>query len=240
MYTWLKGAIAVVAIGILGLSVWGFCGLTSKCDRLIDDLDVSARTATANENLIGETALELGKSIVAIKDDLVRPCKGPAGPDACGTFAEVNKVAIASGDAVITTQMQVRSVTPLMIASAEAVNAAASHINGTADAATGFLKTSREAVDQLNDDKTGISPLMAAYRDDGEALNDLLKRKAVSDMLDNVAGVTHNMNSVTFDLARATKKATDDYVLPKPWYMRLANYGGDTYDLAAFFARHAR
>jgi hypothetical protein len=233
MYTWLKGAIAIAAVWILGLSVWGFSGLTKHAIVAIDNLGDSARTATTSEKALGETAIELGHSIVAIKNDLVRPCKGPAGPDACGAFAQINKVAIASGDAVITTQMQVRSVTPLMIASAEAVN-------GIADAATGFLTTSREAVDQLNDDKTGIAPMMAAYLDDGRTLNDLLKRKAVTDTLDNVAGITKNLNGVTFDFARATKKATDDYVLPKPWYMKLANYGGDTYDLVAFLARRAK
>lgn len=219
MYRWLTIAIAVLAVGILGVSVWGFSGLNKHAIIAIDEFGDSAKAATLNVSVIGSVALKLSDSIAAVKNDLVRPCKGPAGPDACGTFAEINKVAIASGDAVITTQMQVRSVTPLMTAAADAVSGAATHINGTADAATGFLKTSRDAVDQLNDDKTGLSPLMSAYLDDGRTLNDLLKRKAVADLLDNLAGITGKANHMVDVGDQVETKFTYSYLHPSknPW-----------------------
>ena len=138
---------------------------------------------------------------------------------------------------------QVNQVGPLLSSlksSSDAIAPAIGQIGKTADAGTTLLNTTNTAFAQFNDPAHGISPLLATYQRTGLDINDLLERKAVAQLLDNFAGISHNGDLMMGQFELVTKKATDDYLGPHPWYTKLGRFASDTYDYGALFARHAK
>jgi len=219
-----------IVLASLGLAAWGLSGLTQHIIVAFDHWGNAAPAPGAIESV----AVDVKRTL----ENVNRPCRGAAGPDACGTLAEANKTMVKIGDAIVTTQFQERAVQPHIIEAMDEFGATARHLNSTADAATGLLGTANTALDQLNDNTTGLSPLMRAYLNTGNDVDELLKRKAVSDTLDSVAGITHNIDGVTFDFQRVTHKAAEDYLTPQPWYRKLGRYASDGFDYGALIARH--
>lgn len=86
--------------------------------------------------------------------EIIRPCKGPYGPDACGVFGQIKKVAIASGDMVVTSQIQVKQTGQLVTAASNAITKVAdkagdavTSVKGVADQATTDLKTTNTLIE---------------------------------------------------------------------------------------------
>jgi hypothetical protein len=77
-----------------------------------------------------------------------RPCKGPYGPDACGTLAQINKVSIAAGDATNQMRLQVAQTGLLITATTANLNLVGSHVSDAVDALKG---TATEATNRIAD-----------------------------------------------------------------------------------------
>ena len=223
--------IGVVSAALLGLTVWGCFGLT--------------RVAYTALEKWGNAAPDLKPTL----DHLNRPCKGPAGPDACGTLAQINKTAIDAGDAIVRTQLIERATTPHITAAMDQFSTAADNLSitaqsltGTAKAATGTLTaatgTFNEGMDTLSTFNAKAGPLLDAYTQSGNDMDALIKRKAIGDLLDNLAGVTAHGNAIAGDFQQVADKARADYLRPTPWYLQPVHRAGDIMDISAAIARH--
>jgi hypothetical protein len=69
-------------------------------------------------------------------------------------------------------------------------------------------------------------------------LDALLKRKAVGEILDNMAGITVHGNAIAGDFQQVADKARADYLRPVPWYMQPVKRAADIMDISAAVARH--
>jgi len=81
-------------------------------------------------------------------------------------------------------------------------------------------------------------PLFASYTRSGDDLDALLKRKAVTDLLDNLTGITGHGNAIFGDFQQITDKARADYLRPVPWWQQPIKKGADLIDIGAAIARH--
>lgn len=105
-----------------------------------------------------------------------RPCKGKAGPDACGTLSQLNKTAIDIGDITVTTQMQVKQTATLVSQYGQMLSGialdvhgemseaqkATAALTGTAQAATGTLGAANSFI-------SGEQPRLDAILRDSDA-----------------------------------------------------------------------
>jgi hypothetical protein len=230
MTTAIKVAIAAGAITLAAISVWGCFGLNHAAIIALDRWGAAAPT-------VGKTD--------AVLDHLNRPCKGASGPDACGTLAQINKTAIDAGDAIVRTQLIERSTQPHIIAAMDEFGQTAKHLSSTADSLKGtadaLTGTAQGATDTLAEGKRTIAaaqPLLAAYTQSGNDMDALIKRKAIGDLLDNLAGVTAHGNAIAGDFQQVADKARADYLRPVPWYMQPIKKSSQLIDIGAAIARH--
>jgi|GEM_PF-3395717 len=230
MFHWRPTALVIATLATLGLGAWGCFGLTKHLIVTLDKWGEAAPQAKSIDGLVTKASalIDGGTKTLA---NVNRPCKGPAGPDACGTLAQINKVAIDTGNAVITTQMQVRAVTPLMAAAAISLQTASAHINSTADAATGLLNTATGSI-------AAAQPLLQSSTRTVDSLNARITDPHIDALMLHLDGVTASADGILGDGRKVADKATNDYMTPKPWYLKLRQYAGDTYDFGALFARH--
>jgi len=178
-------------------------------------------------------------------DHLNRPCKGPAGPDACGTLAQINKTVITAGDAIVRTQLIERAAQPHIISAMDEFGQTAKHLSSTADSLKGtadaLTGTAQGATDTLAEGKRTIAaaqPLLAQLTANGASLqattdtiNDILKRQAIGKLLDNAAGISGDFRTIA-------DKATADFIRPVPWWQQPIKKSGQLIDIGAAIARH--
>lgn len=206
----------IVLAALLGLTVWGCFGLNHAAIVALDKW--------------GNAAPRPGNAD-AVLDHINRPCKGPSGPDACGTLAQINKTAIDAGDAIVRTQLIERNTAPHVTAAMDQFGTAAVHLSSTADslagtahAATGTLDA---ATDTLGEGKRTIAaaqPLLASYTNAGDDLDALLKRKAIGEILDHAAGITGHAYAITGDMQRVSDDLTQRYFAPVPWWKKVGPF----------------
>jgi hypothetical protein len=209
---WMIGA-SLPHLIVLGLAVWGCWGAWHHIVVAVDHW--------------GNAAPDLKPTL----DHLNRPCKGPSGPDACGTLAQINKTAIDAGDAIVRTQLIERNTAPHVTAAMDQFGTAAVHLSSTADslagtahAATGTLDA---ATDTLGEGKRTIAaaqPLLASYTNAGDDLDALLKRKAIGEILDHAAGITGHAYAITGDMQRVSDDLTQRYFAPVPWWKKVGPF----------------
>ena len=230
---WMIGA-SLPHLIVLGLAVWGCWGAWHHIVVAVDHW--------------GNAAPDLKPTL----DHLNRPCKGASGPDACGTLAQINKTAIDSGDAIVRTQLIERAAQPHIISAMDEFSHTAKHLSSTADslsetahAATGTLDAATDTIGEGKHTIAAAQPLFAQLTANGaslqaatDTLNDTLKRKAVGEMLDNLAGATGQGNAILGDFRQVADKARADYLRPVPWYMQPVHRAGDVLDIGAAIARH--
>jgi hypothetical protein len=219
----IKIAIAAGASTLAALSVWGACGLTRHVIIAVDRW--------------GSAAPTYGK-IDAVLDHLNRPCKGASGPDACGTLAQINKTAIDAGDAIVRTQLIERTAQPHIVAAMDEFGQTAKHLSSTADSLSGTAhsatRTLDAATDTIGEGKRTIAaaqPLLSQLTANGaslqattDTLNDTLKRKAVGETLDNLAGITGHADALMDDGQRVGDDLTRRYFAPVPWYKKVGPF----------------
>jgi uncharacterized protein YdbL (DUF1318 family) len=203
---WLMGP-SLPHLIVLGLAVWGFVGLTRIGYTAIEKWGNSAPGPT-------KPAVE---STTALLDFVRRPCASvdaaghllPDGPicELNQAIHDIRKITTASGKQVQQTGQLIDATARTMGTVGESVKGTAGHLNKTADAATGTLNA---AADTLGEGKRTIAaaqPLLAQLTANGaslqattDTLNDTLKRKAVGEMLDNLAGITGHVDGMSSDL----------------------------------------
>jgi len=69
-------------------------------------------------------------------------------------------------------------------------------------------------------------------------LDALLKKRAIEELLDNLAGITHHGNAIAGDFQDVADKARADYLRPVKWYMQPVKQAGNIMDIGAAVARH--
>jgi hypothetical protein len=195
---------------------------------------------------------EAADGVTATLVNVNRPCKGPAGPDACGTLAEINKATIQVGDIVKSSQMEEKDTAKAAQATMTAVDQMAAHagaltdsLAGTASAATGTLAQARVDLGTMNDSIAATKPLLEASTATigrlgvaSDDLDTLLKRKAIGDLLDQFAGIATHGNAIAGDFQQVADKARADYLRKTPWYLQPVKRAGDIMDISAAIARH--
>ena len=230
MNTPAKIAIAVGAVALTAITVWGAFGLNHSAIVALDRWGAAAPGA-------GETD--------AVLDHINRPCKGASGPDACGTLAQINKTAIDAGDAIVRTQLIERSTQPHIISAMDEFGQTAKHLSSTADSLKGtadaLTGTAQGATDTLAEGKrtiAAVQPLLAqltansaSLQTTTDTLNDVLKRQAIGKFLDNAAGISGDFRTIA-------DKATADFIRPVPWWQQPIKKGSQIIDITAAIARH--
>jgi ABC-type transporter Mla subunit MlaD len=170
----------------------------------------------------------------------------------CGTLAEIATSVVKAGDAVVQTQLVERATTPHVTAAMDQFGMAAQHLSGTADSLKGtadaLTGTAQGATDTLAEGKRTIAdaqPLLIQLTANGaslqrttDTLNDTLKREAVGEMLDNLAGVTAHGNAIAGDFQQVADKARADFLRPVPWWQQPIRKSGQLIDIGAAIARH--
>ena len=232
MNTPAKIAIAVGAVALTAITVWGAFGLNHSAIVALDRWGAAAPGA-------GETD--------AVLDHINRPCKGASGPDACGTLAQINKTAIDAGDAVVRTQLIERASQPHIISAMDEFGQTAKHLSSTADSLKGtadaLTGTAQGATDMLAEGKRTIAaaqPLLEssthAVDTFGLAVGDIQHR--ADPVIDNLGGIAVHFNAISGQFELVTRKAAADYLRPVPWYMQPVKKGGELIDIGAAIARH--
>ena len=244
----LQYCIGVVSAALLGLTVWGAFGISRHLIVAVDKWgssapDLKPTLATLNRPCGIRNVKSSANYSTFYSEGSLMPC---------GTLAEVATSVVKAGDAVVQTQLVEHATTPHVTAAMDQFGAAAVHLSetadnlsitaqsltGTAKAATGTLTA---ATDTLGEGKRTIAaaqPLLAAYTQSGNDMDALIKRKAIGDLLDNLAGVTAHGNAIAGDFQQVADKARADYLRPVPWYMQPIHRAGDIMDISAAIARH--
>ena len=207
MNTAIKVAIAVGAITLAALTVWGCFGLNHAAIIALDKW--------------GNAAPDLKPTLDAIS--------GPR-----GTLHEVNKAAVKIGDAIVQTQLVERATTPHITAAMDQFGAAAVHLSGAADslkgtadtaagtftAATGAIQTLTIDAQTANDLLVQLKPLIASYTATGNDLditiktaNGIMASQNVTIMLANGAQFTTTAVQLEQKLAQCTLHPTLPCVL---------------------------
>jgi hypothetical protein len=167
----------VLITALCALSVWGCVGLTH---HLIVGLD---RWSAAAPDLV-PTIARANQAL----DTINAPC---AGNQPCrGTLGLINKTVAKVGDAVVTTQLQERAITPHTVAAMDTLNNSAQRLGATADAATDALGAGKRTL-------TVMPGLIEAYTRSGNDLDALLRSEALSRTVDNFAGMTSHFNHMS-------------------------------------------
>jgi hypothetical protein len=146
-----------------------------------------------------------------------RPCKGAAGPDACGTLAQVNKTAIAAGDVANAAAMQVKQSGTLIQATTRNLDAVGTSVTGT----LGHLNTASDQIAGVAHTANGSLATLTA---------------GVTPILTHVDAATVNAGAAIKGFlpveAAATKSATDlDTLMAGPITTDATNVGTITYHL---------
>ncbi len=240
--------IGVVSAALLGLTVWGACGLARHVIIAVDKWgdaapDLKPTLATLNRPCGFRNVKSSANYSTFYSEGSLMPC---------GTLAEIATSVVKAGDAVVQTQLVERATTPHITAAMDTLNQSATKLGGTADsltetahAATGTLEAATDTIGEGKRTIAAAQPLLAQLTANGaslqtatDTLNDTLKRKAVGEMLDNLEGATGQGNAILGDLRQVADKARADYLRPVPWYMQPIHRAGDFLDIGAAIARH--
>lgn len=248
MNQWRPITICAVLAALIGISVWGLCGLTQHAIIAFDSITAAAQQSSAlvAENRkqvhegIGSVLAETRDVTIALLD------KGrPGKPETMGLIPAVRQVVRDTGSAVQTMQQQVAQTQPLI------VNAATGIKDVSGEAVT-LLRTSNTAVGALNDPQTGLRPLLGhadalvvASTGTVTDINATLQSKAVKDAAADfartmkfTADMSESGAGIMADARRVSDKETADFMKPVKWYMQPIKKAGDIIDIGAAVARH--
>lgn len=178
-------ALLIAATALIGVAAWQGLLLARKLDAVV---------TLGNQTLV----------------NINRPCQGPHGPDACGTLAQINKVAIAAGDVANAAKVQVEQSGALITATTHnidkmgaTVTGVAGHLSTTADALTQIARGATTAIAATNETIAGLQPLEKAATASVAHLDTIIADSSIPKTLANTA-------TITSDAARITKDAADE------------------------------
>ena len=218
---------SAVLCGIVGWAAWQIGITVSENRDNIAHISDSAKTG------VDDVFAESRDVTIAV----LKPCK-PGHPETCGLIPAARQTVQDTGSAVKVMQQQVAQTQPLITASAKTLNDAgeaikdtASHLNKTADAATGTLNASTTALNTFN---TKAGPLFDAYTNTGVDMDKMLRENAtelhgtlvgIQGIATNTAGITGSVDKMTAHLEKEvdTKKPLWKTAIP------MAETGGKLY-----------
>lgn len=195
-----------------------------------------------------ETNMEARSAVASLNEALIKlnaPCTGFHGSASCGILAQAaqteKNIGILAGQAT----EQVRQSATLVNAASSAVQSASADIHGvavagaeTAHSASGALQEAQEAIH-------GLQPLTASLTRTADASSQavadfdaLVKSPDLAQALTHVEEMTASGDAILADGRRVSDKLTADYLKPKTFWGGLKSRAGDTFDIAAFLARH--
>ena len=116
---------------------------------------------------------------------------------------------------------------------AKAVQTSADALTGEIGALHATTDAARVNLEHLTPVEDQAASTIAKLGSTSDSVNDILKRKAVGQILDNVAGMTLNANGILADGKTMADRATQ----PKKWYERVEGYSGDAIDIISWLAR---
>ncbi len=138
-------------------------------------------------------------------------------PGPCGTLAAFTKAVTKGGDAIATSQIQERQITPHVIAAMDSLRTIAPHVDqtvdalgATSDAATvslrsiseeiaPVLKSANEATQDLDASAKGLQPDEVAMQRSMEDFDSLLRSPAIPATLEETQRVVGNLDATTTD-----------------------------------------
>lgn len=218
------------------------------CSMVIAVLAVAYFTCFALQQIgtaassIPNAAISIQQDVSAVTDTLDRPC-GSGHP--CGTLAEVSKTIVHASDAIVTTQLAERKATPHVIAAMDEFGAAGRNLSKTAQNISGTATALTETLDEGKRTIAAAQPLLASLDATArvstatiETFNGRLSDPRIDALLTSFRDMADNGNGIVADGRKVADKATSDYLTPKPLWKKLTGYAGDTFDIAAFLARH--
>lgn len=201
----------VLIAAVLGMAVWGCCGLTRHAIVALDKWGDAAPNPKQEAQILELSTGALKNANVAVQNMA----------DATGDWSDSSKAELRD---LRTTLTEANRFISDMRGVARSADGEVASLQQTTDAATALLKTSDQAIDQLNDDRHGISPVMASYLETGNDLDELLKRRAVGEMLDNVARLTGSASRMADTADQVETKFTYSYLHPsKNKWVRVGN-----------------
>jgi len=170
----------------------------------------------------------------------------PCAPGPCGTLADIDKAVVKSGDAIVTTQQQELAVTKQVAPLLASLGTIAPHVNGTMDSLTGTANAASQslttlsghitpAIDTANSTiaKAGaaIDGLQPVESDTDRLVKDFDARVTSPELDRFMKGTADSSQQLALTSIQITGIATDVHkqitalVSPKPWYVKLGQYG---------------
>jgi hypothetical protein len=137
---------------------------------------------------------------------------------------DVRKITTASGEQVKQTGLLISATAKMMDGAAGDVHTVSGALAGTANAATGTLTAATGTLDEGKRTIQAAQPLLVSYTRSGDDLDTLLKRKAIGDTLDSLAGITSHADAITGDAQRVSDDLTRRYFAPVPWWHKVGPF----------------
>lgn len=142
--------------------------------------------------------------LTAVVTEFTRPCQGRGDdPNKCGLLAQVKATAIRLGDAVVTTQLQVKNSQRIMNAAADALTGAAADVHSAtihADGAVDELQTDLDTGNRYSP-VSGLNVAVAGWGETGTDFHKLLTDpdSNVNVMFANANGALGHFNHMAAD-----------------------------------------
>lgn len=231
----LKG---LAGLGALLACAWAALQLGSAVRENRKDAHTAVSGAAAALSPTGAGIPTIFNEARDITIAVLKPCK-PGKPETCGLIPSVRNVTVDAGAAVRTMGDQVKQTQPLIEGAAKAIADTSNHANKAIDAATEATQQARTDLQTLNGSLEESRALVASYTRAGDSLNEILKRKAINQILDNTASMTESGAGIIGNARKVSDKITADYLKPVPWYMQPIHRAGELWDIGAAVARHA-
>jgi hypothetical protein len=215
-------------------------------------MTIPERTAVASHIAIIALCAVVAFAVIELVNTLDRTLDGvnvalaTVNRPGTGTLAEVNKAAVKTGDAIVTTQMQelavVKQISPVL----DSLATVAPHVNQTMTALSG---TATAASTSLQDVSDHLTPVLDAAKlttlDSDAAIKGLFPVESDTDRLVKdfdvqvtspaVGRALNGLADTSQQAALATKqlagiatdlhKATSDAIKPQPWWRKALGYG---------------
>ncbi|MBU6232613.1 hypothetical protein KGP36_08370 [Patescibacteria group bacterium] len=219
-------------IAVIALCVVAACCLvliTRHALPLLDSWNGASTLKKANDTL----------------DAINAPCTGFHGSETCGVLAQAAQTEKNVGILAGQSALQVKQSAKLVDSATVAVSSAAQDVHGMSVAVAGTASEATGTLHEATESIAAFQPLAASLTRTTDAstravqdFDDLVKNPMWEQMGQNVVGMTHSGDLILADGSRVSKKFADDYTRKQTPWMRIWRIAGDTYDLAAFGARH--
>lgn len=233
MHAWIKNALGVVAtVAIAAVAYSSYAALQQWSAA-------GAALATSVKNLAGTV-----NKLDATLDHVNHGCA----PGPCGTLAQLDKATAKIGDAVVTSQLQVKQTSQVMSAAAKTLASAATDVDGVSSQATATLgqaqkdlKTLNSGLESANTAITGLAPVeknAATVENHIDAAVQALTPQA-SRLMTASADSMAEVDGIATDTHKMTTKLEKDVDAPQPWWRKAIPVAGDLTKIGACVASGA-